>query len=84
MIDLFHQDLVAALAAAGQSHHEYEQNALEGVRDAQWSGYYAAYVLGRLGDFAPPTALAKWLEETDQSANWADAAASRVIGCLNA
>ena len=84
MIDLFHQDLVAALAAAGQSHHEYEKNALAGVRDAQWSGYYAAYVLGRLGDFAPPTALAKWLEETGESSHWAEAAASRVIGQLNA
>ena len=84
MIDLFHQDLVAALAAAGQSHHEYEKNALAGQRDEHWSSYYAAYVLGRLGDFAPPSILAAWLSEIGESANWADAAASHVVSQVNA
>ncbi len=46
-----------ALSAAAGAHHEYEQVALGGQHDAQWSGFYAAYVLGRLGDFASPSAL---------------------------
>ncbi len=37
-----------ALSAAAGAHHEYEQVALGGQHDAQWSGFYAAYVLGRL------------------------------------
>ena len=54
------EQLREALAAAGKAHHDYEQNALGGQRDAQWPGFYAAYVLGRVGDFAAPSALASW------------------------
>ena len=43
-------ELAQALAAAGTSHHDYEQTILNGERDEQWSGFYAAYTLGRLGD----------------------------------
>ena len=83
MADVFQEDLIAALTSAGSSHHEYEQNALGGQRDEHWSGYYAAYVLGRLGDFAPPTTLALWLEGISSTSNWQEAAASRVIGQLD-
>ena len=47
----FDSDLAAVLSAAGSAHHEYEQTALKGVRDELWAGFYAAFVLGRLGDF---------------------------------
>ncbi len=57
------QDLEDALAAAGTAHHEYEQNLLGGKRDEQWPGWYAAYVLGRLGDFASPTSITRWRRE---------------------
>ena len=30
-------------------------------RDERWAGWYAAYVLGRVGDFATPSDLAEWL-----------------------
>ena len=49
------QELEQALAAAGFAHHEFETRFLAGVRDEMWPGWYAAYVLGRLGDFAKPT-----------------------------
>ena len=52
-----HASLVAALSAAGSAHHDYETRFLKGVRDDAWPGWYAAYVLGRLGDFASPTDL---------------------------
>jgi len=73
----------AALRAAGRAHHGYESNALGGVRDEQWPGWYAAYVLGRLGDFAPPTRLAAWLEAVEGSDWWGEAA-KRVTAELEA
>jgi hypothetical protein len=50
--------LAEALSAAGAAHHEYEQTALKGLRDELWSGFYAAFVLGRLGDFTAASSLA--------------------------
>lgn len=52
--------------------------ALGGERDELWAGFYAAYVLGRLGDFITPTALAQILEAVDGDP-WADAAADEII-----
>ena len=72
------EDLRKALAAAGPVHHEYEQNFLGGARDEQWAGWYAAYVLGRLGDFAAPTSLTRWLEEAPGEDDWATGAAAHV------
>ncbi len=57
--------LAAALSAAGPAHHEYEQVVLKGVQDELWSGFYAAYALGRLGDFAAASRLAGLLEEVE-------------------
>ena len=71
-------DLENALQAAGQAHHEYETNFLEGERDEQWAGWYAAYVLGRLGDFTSPTSLTRWLEEAPSADDWACSTAQHV------
>ena len=73
-----HANLVAALRAAAEAHHEYETNALGGVRDEQWAGWYAAYVLGRLGDFATPTDLSAWLASASGTGDWAESAAAQV------
>ena len=70
--------LIQALKAAGSAHHDYESNALNGQHDEQWPGWYAAYVLGRLGDFVTPTVLAQWLEEAPGSDNWAETAAGYI------
>ena len=75
-------DLQEALTAAGVAHHEFEQHALRGVHDEQWAGFYAAYVLGRLGDFTTPTLLAGWLEDAPSVDDWAAAAARYVQGHL--
>ena len=77
------EQLREALAAAGSAHHDYEKNALGGVRDERWAGWYAAYVLGRLGDFVSPSALAQWLEESPAGDDWAAGAAEHVIGRLD-
>lgn len=73
------EQLREALSAAGQAHHDYEQNSLGGERDAQWPGFYAAYVLGRVGDFAAPSALAGWLDSAPGGDDWAGQAAAWVL-----
>jgi hypothetical protein len=71
--------LAAALAAADAAHDDYERGMLRGVVDQQWPGFYAAFVLGRLGDFAPPSRLAALLAEVEAEADWAAAAADHVL-----
>ena len=75
-------DLEKALSDAGSAHHDYEQVTLMGRRDEQWSGFYAAYVLGRLGDFAASSALSQWLEEAPGGEKWAATAARHVLSQL--
>ncbi|MEW6144234.1 MAG: hypothetical protein AB1598_04360 [Thermodesulfobacteriota bacterium] len=72
-------ELTEALGAAGLAHHEYEQTALGGVRHEEWAVFYAAYVLGRLGDFAKPSDLTRWLGEAPLTDNWAESAAAHVL-----
>ncbi len=73
--------LEAALVAADAAHDEYERIVLKGVSDNQWSGFYAAYVLGRLGEFATASRLATLIEEVDvdADADWAATAAEHVL-----
>ena len=59
-----------ALRDASRSHHDYEENVLDGVRDEYWSGWYDAYVLGRLGDFTSPTELSRLLETVSGDGDW--------------
>ena len=63
------EELVNTLEAAGAAHHEYEQTVLKGMRHEEWATFYAAYVLGRLGDFAPPSTVTKWLTEVPLTEN---------------
>ena len=65
-------ELVAALKAAGSAHHEYRQTVLNGVFDEQWPMFYAAFVLGRIGDFTMPSALMSWFEESPTNGDWAE------------
>lgn len=74
-------ELISALDAAAAAHHEFEEVALDGVRDELWAGFYAAYVLGRLGDFLPPSVLAGILESVSDEP-WSEAAADDVIDRL--
>ena len=72
------ETLVAALRSAGSAHHDYESNHLGGQRDEHWAGWYAAYVLGRTGDFATPTRLTACLESAAGD-DWADTAATVIL-----
>ena len=74
--------LKEALDAAGSAHHEYQTTTLHGVRDERWAGWYAAYVLGRLGDFATPSDLAQWLADAPNGSDWSATAADYVLGQL--
>ena len=71
--------LETALAAADAAHDEYERVVLKGVSDNQWSGFYTAYVLGRLGEFATASRLAALIEEVEADANWTETAAEYVL-----
>lgn len=75
-------DLERALSAAGAAHHDYEVNYFNGERDEQWPGWYAAYVLGRLGDFATPTSLTRWLVTAPAGNVWSASAAEHVLSLL--
>lgn len=79
-----HEQIVVALQAAGTAHHDFEVNALQGRRDERWSGWYAAYLLGRLGDFVAPTVLAGWLAEAPTSDDWSRTAADYIRERLGA
>ena len=72
-----------ALDAAASAHHDYEANALGGRRDEQWAGWYAGYVLGRLGDFTSPTSLTRWLEKAPGGDNWSASTAAQVMKILD-
>ncbi len=72
------EELERALSEAGSAHHEYETVTLNGIRDQLWSGFYAAYVLGKLGNFIRPSVLSKILESAPDNDNWAKSAAETV------
>jgi hypothetical protein len=73
------QKLKETLSAAGRAHHDYESHFLKGERDEQWAGWYAAYVLGRHGDFATPSRMTRWLQEASAEGDWAANAAALVL-----
>lgn len=77
------EELHGALSAAGRAHHEFETTFLGGQYDEAWPGWYAAYVLGRCGDFVPPSRLATWLRDTPNEGSWAENAASYVLEQLS-
>ena len=74
--------LEQALAAAGEAHHDFEQVVLGGERDQLWAGFYAAFVLGRLGNFAASSTLSRLLEEAPSGDEWPQQAAAHVIAKL--
>ena len=71
--------LAEVLAAAGALHEDYEKVVLKGVRDQLWAGFYAAYALGRLGEFTASSRLAALLEQVEAAGTWAEAAAEHVL-----
>ena len=72
-------ELTQALADAGEVHHDYEQVSLGGERDERWAAFYAAYALGRLGDFVEPSTLNTLLEEAPAGDHWPTSAAVHVL-----
>ena len=74
--------LQQTLESAAAAHHEYQTVALKGALDQQWPAFYAAYALGRLGDFMEPSALAASLEAVKAKDDWAGAAAEKIASAL--
>jgi hypothetical protein len=71
--------LAEALEDATAAHADYESTALKGIVDDRWSGFCAAFVVGRLGEFTPAGRLAALLEEVDAPGDWPAAAAAHVL-----
>lgn len=77
------QQLEQALGRAGKAHHQYQADYLDGERDPSWAGWYAAYLLGQLGDFTDPAQLTRWLEAVEADENWTVQAAKFILQQLN-
>jgi len=73
------EELRSVLADAGSVHHDYESVFLKGERDPQWPGFYAAFVLGRLGGFTSPSTLTEWLQDAPAGEDWAKSASRYVV-----
>ncbi|MCB0283167.1 MAG: hypothetical protein H6627_14780 [Calditrichae bacterium] len=71
-----------ALIAAAKAHHEFETNYLAGIRHEQWAYWYAAFVLGNLGNFLSPSKLTQILENVTDSENWFKSAAEQISEIL--
>lgn len=71
--------IATALDAAAEAHHAYEKERLNGETDEQWAGFYAAFVLGRLGPFMPISHLTQCLETVTSEQDWSAAAARKVM-----
>jgi len=77
------QQLQETLLAAGKSHHEFQENFLEGVWHKQWYIWYAAFVLGRLGNFTTPTLLTQWIMEISDKEKWFKKTAEHILNKLD-
>ena len=73
------EQLSNSLEKAAKTHHQFETLRLEGERDEQWAGFYAAYLLGQRGDFATPSDLSSWLEQAPSADDWNQSAAAYVL-----
>ena len=67
-----------SLIAAAEAHHEFQENYLSGVRHEQWALWYAAFVIGKHGDFISPTKLTRLLEEVTDQEHWFRTAAKHI------
>ena len=76
------ENLTAALKDAASAHHDYETRVLNGVRDEAWAGWYAGFVVGRLGNFIEAGRLAELLTSAPAGADWNESAAGYVLNNL--
>ncbi|HUF39066.1 MAG TPA: hypothetical protein VMN57_11125 [Anaerolineales bacterium] len=76
------ESLSKLLSETWDVHSEFQENYLEGMRDEMWAGWYAGYLLGRLGNFTTPSTLARLLQETESLKPWADKAAEHLLANL--
>jgi len=60
------KEIKEVLKEAGRVHHDYEENILGGEFDKNWSGWYAAFIIGRLPGIGSPTKLTRLLKEASE------------------
>jgi NADPH-dependent 7-cyano-7-deazaguanine reductase QueF len=74
--------LTAVLQQAGNAHHEYETRYL-GEKDPDWAGWYAAYVLEKMGHFTTQEKLTRWLRSVPDQGDWHETAADAILKQLH-
>ncbi len=77
------EKLVNVLKEAGNAHHDYESQFLKGERDEYWAGWYAAFIIGRLGNIMSPTDLTNILLSVTSEEAWFDQAADAILTKTN-
>lgn len=78
------QVLVDVLQETWDTHSEFQRVYLHEERDEMWAGWYAAFLIGRFGHIAPPSRLARLLEEVEGLDGWTERAAEHLLSELNA
>ena len=73
------EQLENALQMAENLHNEYELVYRDGQFNETWSGFYAAYILGKLGEFVKPSILADLIESTPDGKNWFHTTAEYIL-----
>ena len=72
--------LQTTLQQAWDTHSEFQEDYLQGVRDEMWAGWYAGFVIGRLGHFTTSSRLTRLLESVQAEHDiWTSRAADFVL-----
>lgn len=91
MAENLQQEVENLLKSSGAAHHEYESSVLQGVYDADWASWYAAWLIEQglnelLGtDLAVPALsqmladLNNDLKQANTGENWAQFTARRLV-----
>ncbi len=83
-VDFSRDKLFETLKQAWDAHREYQKVYMHGVYDEEWPGWYAAYVLGRLGDFTTPSRLTVWLANVPNGEDWLTSAVAYIFEQIHA
>lgn len=73
------EELSKLLQEVWDTHSEFQHVYLNDVHDEMWAGWYAAFLIGRLGHIAPASQLTNLLEEVGGQENWTVRAAAHLL-----
>ena len=84
-VEINAQTMQTTLQQAWDAHKEFQTVYLKGKYDEQWAMFYAAFVIGRLGDLTTPSRLTELIEEVQaEKSAWTAEAAAHIVASLAA